>query len=113
MKLIIAYIKPHRLEDVTLALREITNLSGVSVSDVRGFGRGRTRSAPDRVRAGVVDYLPRVRLEIACADGLVEAVSGAIQSHAHTGLRGDGKIYVTNIEHATRISTAETGEAAV
>ncbi len=113
MKLIIAFIKPHTLEDVTLALHEIDGLSGVSISEIRGFGRGRAHDAPDKVRNEVVEYLPRIRLEIGCADPLVSIVSNAIQTHAHTGLRGDGKIYVTNIEQATRISTGEVADDAV
>lgn len=113
MKLIIAFIKPHRLEDVTLALHQIDGLSGVSISEIRGFGRGRAKDAPDRITANAIEYMPRVRLEIACPDRLVASVSNAIQRYAHTGLRGDGKIYVTSIEQATRISTGETGEAAV
>lgn len=113
MKLIIAFIKPHTLEDVTLALHQIDGLSGVSISDIRGFGRGRAKDAPDKVTAGAIDCRPRIRLEIGCPDALVGIVSGAIQKHAHTGLRGDGKIYVASIEQAIRIGTGETGEAAV
>lgn len=113
MKLVIAYIKPHTVEDVTLALHGLEGLTGASVSDVSGFGRGRAGNAPDRIARSMIDYLPRVRLEIACVDELAPAVVAAIQKHAHTGLRGDGKIYVTGIEQATRISTGETGEMAV
>lgn len=113
MKLVVAFIKPHRLDAVTLALHEIDGLSGVSIQDVRGFGRGRGQDAPDRRALNTVDYRPRIKLEVACFDSLVPHVTEAIRSNAHTGLRGDGKIYVSHIEGAIRISTGETGDAAV
>ena len=113
MKFIIAFIKPHKLTDVTLALQEIEELSGASITDVRGFGRGRGKSAEDRIRDGLIDYMPRTRLEIACPDDLVDRVVSVVEKHAHTGLRGDGKIYVYGLEQAVRISTGEHGGAAV
>lgn len=112
MKMIVAFIKPDRLMDVTLALQEIDRLSGVSVSEVRGFGRGRGTDNTDRLRQ-VIDFLPRVRIEIVCADELVERVVGAIERQARTGLRGDGKIFVSDVEAAVRISTGERGNAAI
>jgi nitrogen regulatory protein PII len=112
MKLIIAFIKQHRLSAVTLALHEIKKLTGASVSNVSGFGRGRAKNAPDSITENLVDYLPGVRIEIVCQDDLVEEVVSAIERSAHTGLKGDGKIYVANIEEAVRISTGERGEGA-
>jgi len=113
MKLVTAFIKPQKLSDVTLALHEIEGLTGASVSDVRGFGRGRAKDAPDRVREEAGDFVPHVRLEIVCSDELVEQVVATIEENAHTGLRGDGKIYVWNVEQSVRISTGERGDAAV
>ncbi len=113
MKLIIAFIKPHKLSDVTLALHEIDGLTGASISDVRGFGRGRAKNAPDRVQTDLIDFMPRIRLEMVCPDRLVEKVVSTIEKNAHTGLRGDGKIYVIGVEQAVRISTAECGDCAV
>lgn len=113
MKLIVAFIKPHMLPKVILALHDLDFLSGLSIWDVRGFGRGRAKGAPDRVAEGSMDLLPRVRLETVCPDESVERTVGAIERSAHTGLRGDGKIYVIDVEQAVRISTGERGDAAV
>ncbi len=113
MKVIMAYIKPHRLFDVSQALRKIEGLTGASVAEVRGFGRGRAQDAQDRITEEWGDVVARVRMEIVCSNDLVEKVISTIEKNAHTGLRGDGKIYVWNVEEAIRISTAERGEAAV
>lgn len=113
MKLIIAYIKPHKLTEVTLALHKISGLPGASFSEIKGFGRGRAKDAPDKVQHEMIDYLPRVRLEIACPDDLVDEVVCSIEKNAHTGLRGDGKIYVTGLDQAVRISTGERDESAI
>jgi nitrogen regulatory protein PII len=113
MKQIIAYIKPHKLSEVTLALHKVEDLTGLSVSDMRGFGRTRAKDTPDRIVNELVDYVPHIKLEIVCHDGMVAEISSIIQTTAHTGLRGDGKIYVVPVETACRISTGETGEEAV
>lgn len=113
MKIIIAYIKPHRLSEVSLALHNIDGLTGLSFSDVQGFGRGRAKGAPDAVLHDTLSYLPRVRLEIACLDTIAEQVVATIEKHAKTGLRGDGKIYLCDIEQAVRISTGERGSTAI
>ena len=113
MKTITAYIKPHKLSDVTLALHQIEGLSGASTSEVRGFGRGRAKGAPESVVYDTLDYLATIRIEIACSDDLVEQIVSTIESAAHTGLRGDGKIYVNPLEQAVRISTGERGDAAI
>lgn len=113
MKIVIAYIKPHKLSAVTTALHQIEALSGMSVGDVRGFGRGRARNAPHRVVEDLVDYVPHARVEVACEDELVEEVVSAVEAAAHTGLRGDGKIYVLELVGAVRIETGERGETAV
>ncbi len=113
MKAIKAYIKPHRLSAVTLALHKMQGLSGMSVSDIRGFGRGGATRGPQRIAEEVMDFLAGVRLEIICHDDQVEEVVATIERAAHTGLRGDGKIFVTPVEMAVRISTGERGEAAL
>lgn len=112
MKVVVAYIKPHRLSDVLLALHDIEALYGVSVSDIRGFGRGRAKNAPDRVREHDMDFVPRVRIETLCPDHVADQIITTIEKHAHTGLQGDGKIYAVNVDQAVRISTGERGESA-
>ena len=102
MKTIIAYIKSHKLPEVTMTLHQVKGLTGASVSDVRGFGRQRSNQSAE---AG--DYVPIVRLEIFCNDALSETVVSAIEKAAHTGLRGDGKIYVCDANQAVRISSGE------
>jgi nitrogen regulatory protein PII len=113
MKMVVAYIKPRMFAAVTLALQDIEGLSGASVGDVRGFGRGRAKNAPDRRQRDLVDYMPRIRIEVACADALATEVVETVERAAHTGLRGDGKIYVMDIEEAVRISTGERGSMGI
>ena len=113
MKEIKAYIKPHKLSEVTLALHKIPELSGMSVIDVRGYGRHRAENYPEKGVKGLRDYVPHVKIEVVCADDLVDTVIATIEKTAYTGLRGDGKIYVSTIENAVRIETGEHGEDAV
>lgn len=107
MKRITAYIKPHRLDEVTLALRQVDNLIGMSVSDGRGFGRGRAGASSHGGQSDGVDFIPHTRIEIVCGDDLADTTVSTIQKNAHTGIKGDGKIYVSNVESGTRISTGE------
>jgi len=109
MKQVIAYIKPLKLSETTLALHKIEGLTGMTTIDCKGYGRGGAKSSAE----GLVDYVPHVKLEIACADDKVEDIISTIQRSAHTGLRGDGKIYVLTVESAVRISTGERGDAAI
>jgi nitrogen regulatory protein PII len=113
MKKIEAYIKSHRLTEVIEDLHGIEGLTGVSVFDIRGFGRSRGKNEPVHIVDNMITWVPHVKLEIVCRDDLVETVVGAIQQGAHTGLRADGKIYIYPVEDAIRISTAERGERAV
>ena len=113
MEEIKAYIKPHKLSAVTLALHKIDGLTGMSVMPMRGFGRRRAKESPQRIVEDLLDYMPCVKIEIVCCDELVEEVIAHIVQAVHTGLRGDGKIYVTPVETAVRISTGECGEEAV
>ena len=113
MKEIKAFIKPHKLPAVALALHQIHGITGLSVLDARGFGRDRTHASQHRAIDDVVDFEPHTRIEVACLDEHVEQVVEAIRLAAHTGLPGDGKIYVSALETAVRIQTGERGEAAV
>jgi nitrogen regulatory protein PII len=88
-------------------------LSGMSIANIQGFGRGRAKEARQRIVEDMVEYMPRVKLEIFCLDSLVEDVIIAIEKAVRTGLRGDGKIYVTPVDTAVRISSGERGEGAV
>lgn len=112
MKEVRAYIQKRKLGPVTLALHKIEGLTGMSVTDVRGFGRGRAKDQPHRVVDDLVDYVTGVRLEVICPDDLVNEVVRTIEETAHTGLKGDGKIYVASVEQAVRISTGERGNPA-
>ena len=113
MKEIKAFIKPHKLSAVALALHQIPGITGLSVLDARGFGRDRTHASQHRAIDDVVDFEPHTRIEVACGDEHVEQVVEAIRQAANTGLPGDGKIYVTALETAVRIQTGERGESAV
>ena len=112
MKLVTAIIKPFKLDDVREALSEI-GVQGVTVSEVKGFGRQKGHTELYRGAEYVVDFLPKVKLEIAIADDQVDAVIEAITKAANTGKIGDGKIFVMNLEEVIRIRTGETGNAAV
>ncbi len=109
MKEIKAYIKKHKLDEVTRALHKIKGLTGMSVIQGSGYGLGWTKTKSSEQ----TNLHPGVKLEIICMDDLVEKVIETIERAAHTGLKGDGKIYVSNIEQAVRISTGERGENAV
>lgn len=113
MKQVIAYIKPHKLENVMLALHQIEGLTGISVLEMQGCGRSRKTSADSVFDEDNYNLVSRIKLEIACDEQKIKAVITAIQKNAHTGLKGDGKIYVLPILEAVRISTGETGEMAI
>ncbi len=112
MKEIKAYIKPHKLSEVTRALHKVEGLTGMSVVDIKGFGRSRAKNAPHRIVEDLVDYIPHAKIEIVCVDKMVDEIVSAIQKTAHTGLRGDGKIYISTIDEVIRIETGEHGEKA-
>ena len=113
MKMVIALIKPNKFNEVMLALHKIEGLTGASSSEVHGFGRDRTRHVQDQEPEISLDFAPHIRLEIACHSELVEHVITTIEKAAHTGLRGDGKIYVLPIEESVRIRNSERGKNAV
>lgn len=112
MKLVTAIIKPFKLDDVREALSDI-GVQGITASEVKGFGRQKGHTELYRGAEYVVDFLPKVKLEIAVADEQVDAVIDAVTRAANTGKIGDGKIFVTALEQAIRIRTGETGNAAV
>jgi nitrogen regulatory protein P-II 2 len=108
MKLVTAIIKPFKLDDVREALSEV-GVQGVTVTEVKGFGRQKGHTELYRGAEYVVDFLPKAKLEIAVDDGMVEKVIEAISKSAQTGKIGDGKIFVSDLEQAIRIRTGETG----
>jgi nitrogen regulatory protein P-II 2 len=112
MKLITAIIKPFKLDDVREALSEI-GVAGVTATEVKGFGRQKGHTELYRGAEYVVDFLPKVKLEIAVAESVVEQAVETIVKAANTGKIGDGKIFVTNLEQIIRIRTGETGEDAI
>jgi nitrogen regulatory protein PII len=112
MKKIEAIVKPFKLEDVKEALREI-GIEGMTVSEVKGFGRQKGHTEIYRGSEYTVDFLPKIKLEIVAADEQVERAVETIVSSAKTGKIGDGKVFVSNIEEAVRIRTDDRGEQAV
>ena len=112
MKLITAIIKPFKLDEVREALSEV-GVSGITVTEVKGFGRQKGHTELYRGAEYVVDFLPKIKIELVVADDMVEPAMDAIIKAAHTGKIGDGKIFVTNVEQVLRIRTGETGESAV
>jgi len=112
MKKVEAIIKPFKLDEVREALSDI-GVSGLTVTEVKGFGRQKGHTELYRGAEYVVDFLPKVKVEVIIADNLVERAIEAIIKAARTGKIGDGKIFVTSVEHVVRIRTGETNEAAV
>lgn len=112
MKLVTAIIKPFKLDDVRSALSQI-GVQGVTVTEVKGFGRQKGHTELYRGAEYVVDFLPKVKLEIAVAEGDVERAIEAIINTANSGKIGDGKIFVSSLEQVIRIRTGETGEEAI
>jgi nitrogen regulatory protein P-II 1 len=112
MKKIEAVVKPFKLDEVREALSDI-GVTGLTVMEVKGFGRQKGHTELYRGAEYVVDFLPKVKVEVVIADTLVERAIEAIIKAARTGKIGDGKIFVTNVEQAVRIRTGESGEDAV
>jgi nitrogen regulatory protein PII len=112
MKLITAIIKPFKLDDVREALSDI-GVAGVTVTEVKGFGRQKGHTELYRGAEYVVDFLPKVKLEIAVTESILDKAIDAIIKAANTGKIGDGKIFVTNLEQVIRIRTGETGDDAL
>jgi len=112
MKLVTAIIKPFKLDDVREALSEI-GVQGITVTEVKGFGRQKGHTELYRGAEYVVDFLPKVKLEVAISDALLDQTLEAITGAANTGKIGDGKIFVSELQQVIRIRTGETGEEAI
>ncbi len=112
MKLVTAIIKPFKLDDVRETLSEI-GIQGMTVTEVKGFGRQKGHTELYRGAEYVVDFLPKIKLEVAIADGQTDQVIEAISTAANTGKIGDGKVFVVSLEQVARIRTGETGEEAL
>ena len=113
MKEIKAIIRPFKLPEVTEELHKIDGLPGVTVSEIKGFGKSRARNAKDKIVYETVDMIPRIKLEVVVRDDMADEVVNVIQKVAHTGNTGDGKIFVTNVEEIIKIRTNERGEDAI
>ena len=112
MKLITAVIKPFKLDAVREVLADI-GVQGITVSEVKGFGRQKGHTELYRGAEYVVDFLPKIKLEIAVEDNQVDSVIESVSKSAHTGKIGDGKIFITSLEQVIRIRTGETGSDAI
>ncbi len=112
MKKIEAIVKPFKIEDVKESLAEL-GIEGMTISEVKGFGRQKGHTEIYRGSEYTVDFLPKIKLEIVVADQDAEKAAAAIVQSAKTGKIGDGKVFILNIEQATRIRTEETGEKAI
>ena len=112
MKLVTAIIKPHMLDDVRDTLSKL-GVTGLTVTEVRGFGRQKGHTEIYRGAEYSVDFVPKIKMEIVVADDRAEAVVDAVKTAARTGQIGDGKIFVSDMEQAVRIRTSEAGDAAL
>lgn len=113
MKEIKAIIRPSKLLEVTEELHEIEGLPGVTISEIKGFGKVRARNAADKVVHEMVEFMPRIQLEVVVDDGMVDQVVNVIQRHAHTGNTGDGKIFVSTVDEIVKIRTNQRGRDAI
>jgi nitrogen regulatory protein P-II 1 len=113
MKEIKAVIRPSKLLEVTEELHEIEGLPGVTILEIKGFGKNRARNAADKVVYEMVEFVPRIQLEVVVHDEMVDEVVNVIQKYAHTGNAGDGKIFVSTVDDMVKIRTNERGEDAL
>ena len=113
MKKVEAIIRPNRLPAVTLALHKMENLSGVTITDARGFGGHRSPKVDPGIVQGLIDYVSFVRIEMVCPEEMVSELLLTIEQAAATGHPGDGKIFVSDVGQAVRIATGERGDRAV
>lgn len=113
MKEIKAVIRPAKLLEVTEELHAIEGLPGVTVSEIKGFGKGRAKNAKDKVVYEMVEFIPRIQLEVVVDDEMVDEVVNVIQKHAHTGNTGDGKIFISTVDDIVKIRTNERGRDAI
>jgi nitrogen regulatory protein P-II 1 len=113
MKEIKAIIRPFKLLEVTEELHKIEGLPGVTVSDIKGFGKSRAKNAKDKIVYEMVEFVPRIKLEVVVRDEMVADVVNVIQKVAHTGNTGDGKIFVISVDEIVKIRTNERGRDAI
>ena len=113
MKEIKAIIRPSKLREVTEELHGIEGLPGVTVSEIKGFGKSKARNAKDKIVYEMVELIPRMQLEVVVNDEMVDEVVNVIQKFSHTGNTGDGKIFVINVEETVKIRTNERGKDAI
>jgi|SRR6185369_1089405 len=113
MKEIKAIFRPSRLLEVAEELQKIEGLPGVTVSEIRGFGKGRAKNARDKVVYEMVEFIPRIQLEIVVNEEMVAEVVDVIQKYSHTGNTGDGKIFVSTVDDIVKIRTNERGPNAI
>lgn len=113
MKEIKAIIRPSKLLEVTEELHEIEGLPGVTISEIKGFGKGRAKNSADKIVYEMVEFIPRIQLEVVVNDEMVDDVVNVIQKHAHTGNVGDGKIFVSTVDNVVKIRTNEKGNDAI
>jgi nitrogen regulatory protein P-II 1 len=113
MKEIKAVIRPSKLLEVTEELHAIEGLPGVTISEIKGFGKGRARDAQDKIVYEMVEFIPRIQLEVVVHDEMVDEVVNVIQKYAHTGNTGDGKIFVSTVDDLVKIRTNERGRDAI
>ena len=113
MKEIKAIIRPFRLREVTEELHKIDGLPGVTVSEIKGFGKSKARNAKDKIVFEMVEFIPRIKLEVVVNDEMVDEVINVIQRVAHTGTTGDGKIFVLPVDETVKIRTNERGRDAI
>ena len=113
MKEIKAIIRPFRLLDVIDELQKIEGLPGVTVSEIKGFGKSRAKNAKDKITYELVEFIPRIQLEVVVIDEMADEVLNTIQKYSHTGNTGDGKIFVLDVENVVKIRTNERGEGAI
>jgi nitrogen regulatory protein P-II 1 len=113
MKEIKAIIRPAKLLEVTEELHAIEGLPGVTVFEIKGFGKSKAKNAKDKVVYEMVEFIPRIQMEVVVADEMVDEVVNVIQKYAHTGNTGDGKIFVSTIDDVVKIRTNERGKDAI
>ena len=112
MKKIEAYIQPFMLQKVEDALRTM-HIHGMSITEIKGFGKEKDDSYPHRVTDYAVNFTPKIKIEIICSDADCPAIAGAIRASAHTGRKGDGKIFIFDVQEAVSIRTGDKGEKAI
>jgi nitrogen regulatory protein P-II 1 len=113
MKEIKAIIRPSKLLDVVTELEKIDGLPGVTISEIKGFGKSRAKNAKDKVVYELIEFIPRIKIEVVVNDEFVNRVVDTIQKYSHTGNTGDGKIFVLDVEDTIKIRTNERGEQAI